>query len=195
VSKLRLAISPGSINGSQESIMKRQIAAIMILAVAVGSFAWAQPDPPFPRGGGMGWKWGSERGDMAERLDLTAEQQQKLRSLRSEFQRTLVRVQADLRLARIDMRDLMEAEKPDKASIAKKMKEISDTEYRQKSAWLDHYFSVRGLLTPDQLEKFRKMQRGMGPGFMRGGPPRGGEDDVMENYLEELYEVEPEKGE
>ena len=47
----------------------------------------------------------------------------------------------------------------DLARIEKKMKEVSDLQYQEKLAWLDHTFAVRAILTPEQIGVWKK---GMG---------------------------------
>jgi Spy/CpxP family protein refolding chaperone len=71
---------------------------------------------------------------------------------------------ADVRLARIDLGELMGSEKPDKSAIARKMKEVADLEYKIETAQLDHQFAIRGMLTEEQLKEFKQMHPRMGYG-------------------------------
>jgi Spy/CpxP family protein refolding chaperone len=110
---------------------------------------------PGLRGEGM-----RESGDLWERLSLTEDQESRMEKLRSDIQKAMVKQRADIRLARIELGDLMEADRPDKDLILKKMKEIADLELRAKTSMVDHQFEVRNLLTADQLKIWTEHHRG-----------------------------------
>ncbi len=100
-----------------------------------------------------------ERG--LERLNLTDEQKKETQKLRLDLQRKNIPIQSQIRLARLDIREQMSVDMPDKAKIEKLMKQVSDLQLQVKMNGLDHMFAVRNILTPEQLKDWHGM---MGPG-------------------------------
>ena len=128
---------------------------------------------------------------MMEKLKLSDQQQAQMRKLRLEFAKKEVQLHAKIQLARLDMRDLIGADQPDRSAIEKQVKEISDLQYQQKLDLIDHLFAVKAILTPDQVKiwkeqlkerhgMFREQRMGtrrrqgmMGEGMMGGGMMMG----------------------
>jgi Spy/CpxP family protein refolding chaperone len=115
-----------------------------------------------------------------ERIGVTPEQAAKIQSQESVFAQNRVRTRADLQAKQMELRELMTAEKPDRALIDKKMRELSDARLAAEKSQFDHQLTMRGALTPEQqkkLEEFRKEQRQLrqqtrpGAGFRRGPMP------------------------
>lgn len=100
-----------------------------------------------------------ERG--AERLNLTDEQKKEMQKFQIDLQKKNIPIQSQIRLAKLDIREQMIADKPDKAKIEKLMKQVSDLQLQVKMNGLDHMFAVRNILTPEQLKDWHGM---MGPG-------------------------------
>jgi protein CpxP len=98
---------------------------------------------------------------MEQMLNLTDEQEAKIEKLRGEMQRTMVQNRSKIQIARIDLRELMDADTPDRGAIEKKFKEISDIQIKQRMAMFDHHADIEKLLTPDQ-KKIWKEHRGEG---------------------------------
>ncbi len=145
--------------------MRTSMALLLALIIAGGATALAQPDPadhhgPPPQRG---------RREFMEKLGLNEKQKTDIAALRTEMEKSMVGIQAKIKIARIDMKNLASAESPDKASIEGKMKEISDLQFQAKKLTVDHIFAVYALLTPEQQKKFKDqlMKRlsggGMGP--------------------------------
>jgi Spy/CpxP family protein refolding chaperone len=141
------------------------------------------------RGGGMGRHGrGRERDfmlarfvsnpEIRERLGVTPEQAAKIRQQASDFRKAEIRSRADLGVKRIELRDLLSAENPDRAAIDKKLQEISAARLTQERTAIDFQLAMRTALTPEQREKLKKMReqfRGRGPGREGSRGPRGGE--------------------
>jgi len=163
--------------------------------------AWAMENPeaqfrgPMQRGRGFGPGpgMGMRRGmrgfgpggglmglgpEIQERLGLTPEQVKQLEQRRSEFAKSQIRSQADLRVKEMELGELLRADKADRVAIERKLKEVGDAQFAARKAGIDHMLGTRELLTPEQREKLRtlpqqlrreRMQQGDGPGF---GPGR-----------------------
>jgi Spy/CpxP family protein refolding chaperone len=113
------------------------------------------------------------RTNMMEKLNLTDQQKEGMQKLRIEMQKKNTPILSQIRLARLEIQQLMMAENPDKAKIEAQMKEISGLELKVKLNALDHQFAVRNLLTPEQRKIWKEGRRG---GFM------GGMEDQMRRF-------------
>lgn len=160
--------------------MRTSMALLLALTMAGGATALSQPDPadhhaPLPQRG---------RGEFMEKLGLNEKQKTDIAGLRTEMEKSLVGIQAKIKIARIDMKNLVAAESPDKASIEGKMKEISDLQYQAKKLTVDHLFAAYALLTPEQQKMFKgQLMKRLSGGGMRsmehrwGGNRRGMPDE------------------
>ena len=142
--------------------------------------------------GRHGWQ-GRERGSFGlerivdnptirERLGITAEQAAKIRQQTSEFRKTEIRNRAEASVKRIELHDLLSADKPDRAAIDKKLQEMSAARLAIEKARIDNQLAMRNALTPEQREKLKKMREEFwqhGPGHERMRGPRG-----MEHHQE-----------
>ena len=110
-----------------------------------------------------------------ERLGITPEQAQKIRSETLQFQENHIRNRADLQIKRLQLQNLMTADSPDRSAIDKQLQEISAARLTQTESDVNFYLDMRTALTPDQKLKLRQMRqdffrhRGFGPGGP-GGP-------------------------
>lgn len=118
---------------------------------------------------------------MKEALGLTDEQVIKIRDIFTEARKAGIKNGADLRVARIEMRELMRADKVDRAAVNAKIKQISALREKMMTEGVDTRLKVRGVLTPEQIKKAQALtfsRRGFGPrgtsGPGMGGGPRQG---------------------
>ncbi|HEY5614421.1 MAG TPA: Spy/CpxP family protein refolding chaperone [Bacteroidota bacterium] len=108
--------------------------------------------------------------DMMKRLNLSEEQQAQVGKLRTDFQKQQITIRAKVQLAQVELRELMRADKPDKAAIEKKIQETSQVQAQQRLARVNHLLAVRALLTPEQQKMARE---GMSERFREGLNKRG----------------------
>jgi Spy/CpxP family protein refolding chaperone len=114
---------------------------------------------------------------LRQRLGITAEQTAKIRQQTSAFRKTQIRNRADVEVKRVELRDLLSADQPDRVAIDKKLDEISASRLAQEKAAVDFRLSIRDVLTPDQRQKLEQMRHGVpehGPGPRRGRPGGSG---------------------
>ncbi len=145
------------------------------------------------RGGMRGREFGLGRllsdPDIRTQLGVSDEQAAKIRQQESDFRKTAIRSRADLQVKQIDLRDLMSADKPDRAAIDAKLQEISTARLAFEKSSVDYRLNSRDALTPAQRDKLRQIMRdrrgrggdggprgprgprGMGPGGQRGSAP------------------------
>jgi len=108
-------------------------------------------------GGGMegcGPGMGAGHGPMMLKgLDLTADQQKKVAVIHEKQARLMVQAQADIRIATMDMQQLMRAETPDKAKIDAQIDKLAQLRSGMQKSRTATLLEVRALLTPEQLKK------------------------------------------
>jgi Spy/CpxP family protein refolding chaperone len=109
-----------------------------------------------------------------QQVGISAEQAAKIRQQESDFRKTAIRDRADVQVKRIDLQDLLAADKPDRAAIDSKLQEISVAQLALEKAAVDQRLNMRDAITPAQREKLRQlMMNRRRPGG--GGPsPSGG---------------------
>jgi Spy/CpxP family protein refolding chaperone len=113
--------------------------------------------------------------DIRKQVGVTDDQFAKIRQQESDFRKTEIRNRADLQIKRIDLRDLLAADKPDRSAIDSKLQEISASQLALEKSAVDFRLDMRDAITPAQREKLRQLmrdhrQRGeAGPG-RPGGP-------------------------
>jgi Spy/CpxP family protein refolding chaperone len=106
-----------------------------------------------------------------EQLGVTADQAAKIRQQESDFRKTEIRGRADLEVKQIDLRDLLSADKPDRATIDAKLQEISAARLAFEKSAIDFRLNSRDSLTPAQREKLHQIMRDRHrPGGGAGGP-------------------------
>lgn len=135
--------------------MKHRIVAVLFLAaVATGMIFAQQPAVPAPDAPPV--KRGMHREAIMNELNLNDQQQSQIEKLRTPFQKAQEQLHSKVRLNRLDLRDLLNAEKIDRGAIEKNMKATSDLQYQLKIGALDHMLSVREILTPEQRKIWKK---------------------------------------
>ncbi len=141
--------------------MKRTLATLLFLGffIAGTGAAPAQPGPP-ARAGRPAVR-ALHRQALMEKLNLTDAQKKQLDAMRTEMQKKSVEVRGKIQLARIDLRDLMHADDPDRTAIRKKLDEIASLRTQQQLARIDHWFDVRKILTPEQQKIWKSDLRGL----------------------------------
>ena len=100
-----------------------------------------------------------------EELELTDEQVKSLKSIKMDFMKADIQKEADLKVADLELEELMSADKLDMATVEKMIKSIHSMKAEKKIAHLKAFEKAKGLLTPEQLKKkkehHQKMTKGM----------------------------------
>jgi Spy/CpxP family protein refolding chaperone len=112
-----------------------------------------------------------------QELGITAEQAAKIRQQDSDFRKERIRGRADLAVKRIDLQNLLAADKPDQAAIDSKLTEISAAQLVLEKSAVHYRLAMRDVITPAQREKLRQLikdRRSPGDGPGRQGPPGAG---------------------
>ncbi|MGD0965339.1 MAG: periplasmic heavy metal sensor [Candidatus Acidiferrales bacterium] len=117
--------------------------------------------------------------EVRQQIGVTADQAAKIRQQESDFRKAEIRNRADLEIKRMDLHDLLSADKPDRAAIDSKLQEISAAQLTLAKLGVDFHITMRDALTPAQrqkLEQWMKQSRQPESGNNAGRPrgPRGG---------------------
>lgn len=129
-------------------------------------------------GMGMGQGFGWHRGNgincpdpigMPEELNLTKEQVDKIKKLRSSSKKQNIPLKSDIELKDMELRDLMDAESPDKTAVAAKIKEIDALRTQIKINRMNARIDCRNVLTKEQKEKMEQWRGQKRMMFFDGG--------------------------
>lgn len=133
------------------------------------------------------------RGDFAAiraEIGLTDQQVAEIRKVHQQERKVAIRRNADLRVARMELDELLSAATLDEAAIAAKVKAIGELQSAAFKARTESRLAVRRLVTAEQYQKMQQVRhravrarharpgrRGM-PGEMAPppGPPGGGDE-------------------
>jgi Spy/CpxP family protein refolding chaperone len=136
--------------------MKRLLPATLFSMLIIFTLAFSQdPRPPRPEPG----RSPRPRADLRERLELvglTAEQRESMENLRTDMEKKIIPIRAQIEMKQIDMRTAMKADKPSEAAILKLAREIHDLEFQIKELEIKQKLAFHALLTSEQREKLRE---------------------------------------
>ena len=113
--------------------------------------ALSERRPVHARSGG-GWRRGRGIERMKERLGLSDEQTRQIRGILREARKTSIKIRADLRVARIELGELVIQEKVEKEKIDAKLGEIGQLRQHRLRLRTDVVLATRDLLTPEQMK-------------------------------------------
>jgi len=109
-------------------------------------------------GMGRGQWW--ENPEVAKNLGLTAEQTEKIDQLALKHRKDMVKLEADMKIARMEYQDIMEGNATD-SEIRKKSGEMKSLMNKLHDAKTEHLLELRKVLTADQQKKLKAEHRGM----------------------------------
>jgi Spy/CpxP family protein refolding chaperone len=122
-------------------------------------------DNPFEFGGDMLEMGMPGRGMLADELNLSKDQMDKIKKIRNTARKQNIPIKGDIELKRIELKELMDTDSPDKEKIAAKLKEIEALKTQSAIIRVNGMIDFKNILTKDQREKLEKMRmghRGMG---------------------------------
>jgi hypothetical protein len=112
-----------------------------------------------------------------EELGLSSGQVQTLEGLRAKFQKEAIRAEADLRVAEMDLSQLLSKEPADMTAVEAKIREIEKRRADLRVARVRAIESGRAVLSADQREKLRTLLAEQQPtmrAFPTSPPPPAG---------------------
>ncbi len=87
---------------------------------------------------------------------LTEDQQKQIKDLRTQIEKEILPLKSDLQVKSAELKQLLVAEKPDRAAINKKIDEIGSLRTQIQKKKVENQLKVRVLLTPEQRIMFDK---------------------------------------
>ena len=137
---------------------------LMMALVLVGTMTFAQRGPRDGGQRGDGRPDKANRGEMiAERLDLSTEQQDQIDVLRTAHLKVTADTKSQLDIKRTELEAAIKGDKP----VDKLIGEIGNLENKLLDARVKHRIAVRNVLTEEQKLKFDQFKGGQ-------GGPKGG---------------------
>ena len=126
--------------------------------------------------------FGLER--MAAQLDLTEKQQEKIKAARLENGKKMAQLRADLQVAQLELRSLMDADAPSASAVKAKVAAVNAARSKMMENRVNMQLVMKEILTPEQRKKMKQLRQrrpmegrrhGMrqGPCWGPGDGPRG----------------------
>ena len=138
--------------------MKRFISLMVVVLLALPTIALAGP----------GFRHGSKRGfkglnpvimkKVMKDAGCSEQQIRRIGILKDETERKTLDIKHEMEKARMDMKQLMQADNPNRAAIFKQIDKIGAIKLRLKKAWVWMILDVRKEVTPEQWEKLQLLK-------------------------------------
>ena len=106
---------------------------------------------------------------MADKIGLSEDQVNKITPIHREMEKKMIRYQADLKIAQIDLKAIMDVKDFDLEKADAQVKKIEDIRTAHHLDMLKTMKEVRSILTEEQ---FKKMKRMMAMKMQENKPPR-----------------------
>jgi Spy/CpxP family protein refolding chaperone len=146
------------------------VAAVALLAFSVPGPAFSQMKEMSMKGHGEGHGQMMEMGNMdkmgdmmgmciqhADKIGLTDDQILKMKPLHSEMQKKQARYNADLKIAKIELMDILEVKDFDLEKANAAVKKISEIKTAHHLEMLSAMKDMRKIITDEQFKKMKKM--------------------------------------
>jgi len=148
--------------------MRKQLLVLAGVAAVTGVALAAAPEKPEgPRGDRPRRPGMERRADIKEALGLTDAQAAELKKLHSEQEKKHIRTQADTRIARMELHELLMAPTVDEKAVRAKAKQLADLQAAASNDRVEGMLALRKVLNAEQAEKVMRFMH------HRGGPGRG----------------------
>lgn len=89
-------------------------------------------------------------------LELSQEQKEKIRSLSLEGKKEEIRLKSDLKISRLELRELMQQDELDKSRINRKIEEMGDLRTKLQKVKVERKMELREILSKEQLQILRE---------------------------------------
>jgi Spy/CpxP family protein refolding chaperone len=145
------------------------VATVVMMAFSVPVTAFSQMDMPMHEhmeghGAMMGLEHMEKMGDMmdmcdehAAKMGLSDAQTTKMKPIHHEMQKKQVRFQADVKIAELELMEIMEVKNFDLEKANAAIKKITEIKTAQNLEMVKTMKEVRAILTDEQFNKMKKM--------------------------------------
>jgi Spy/CpxP family protein refolding chaperone len=170
---LRIVKLHFNISNKEEKIMKKILISLLLTVVfAVPAFSQMKDMSMKEHGEGQGkmMQMGNmdKMGDMmsmcmahADKMGLTDDQMMKMKPIHREMQKKQARFKADLKIAQIDLMEIMEVKNFDLEKAGAAVKKIGDIKTAHHLEMLKAMKEMHAILTDEQFKKMKKMMMSM----------------------------------
>ena len=135
---------------------KLNIIFIFLLVCLCVNFATAQDEPPENADGQFEQQ---NRPNLLRELGLTQDQVRQIRQIRQDSRENMRAAQQRVNLARRSLDEAIYADNSDDATVQTKLREFQDAQAEIAKLRALNEFSIRKILTPEQLVRFREMRQ------------------------------------
>ena len=104
-------------------------------------------------------------GPRFEALDLTQDQKDQIRSLRTDTEKKMIQLRADAEVARLELRELLHEKNPIQKSANQAVDKVAAAQSKVMKNRIQQKLFLNKILTDEQLQKLEKMTKGQ----RRGG--------------------------
>ena len=129
------------------------------LLLLISTSAWSQEghDGDYKEPGGAPHGMSMTASSLKQRLGLSDDQAGKLRKLRGDYLKSTILQTANVRVAELELNDLLDESKLSKAKIEKKVKEMESIRAELTLTRVRFLLKAADFMTPEQFDKFRAM--------------------------------------
>ncbi len=138
---------------------KNLILPLLILSLSLPAFA--------QRGSG-GDGSGPGKANQFQDLELTSEQEDQMQQLRYDFEKQKIKLEANLKTERLELKKLKQANDPNKKKIHTQIEKVGEQRIAMEKAQTDHHLEIRKVLTEDQYKIFKKKMKAKAGGKGHG---------------------------
>lgn len=131
--------------GISKKLISISLASALISYPALAEEDRKLPRPPVESSGSLIINWSL--------LNLSPSQRERIRVLRVDFQKTSVKLKAEMDLKQLDIEKLLIAPNSEPNEIRKLLKERLAIEAKLRTEALDNFLSIKSLLSTDQLTR------------------------------------------
>ena len=123
---------------------------------------------------------------------LTEDQQKQIKDLKTQVEKEILPLKSELQVKSAELKQLLVAEKSDKAAINKKIDEIGSLRAQIQKKRIENQLKVRDLLTPEQRVMFdKRILAGRKQFRNRNFPMRGKRLHQMRKFRGRRYSLPP----
>jgi len=126
-------------------------AGVAVAAAALTGAVLSAEEPRRPRRAGLD--------ALQAEIGLSEEQVAGIQRIRIEERKDAIRRNAHMRVARMELEQLLDATTPDESAIAAKVKAISGLQAEALKARTESRLAIRRLVTPEQYQKMKQTRR------------------------------------
>jgi Spy/CpxP family protein refolding chaperone len=136
----------------------RRTVVLGVALLSLGSVAlvWAQPQ--------------RDRDRIHQKLDLTDQQREELKALHFNTARGQIKMRADLKIARLELKEILTRAEPNRKEVDQKLDQIAKIQTDLRKSQIDRKLAIREILDEEQLAKLRELKRDREMWHRKGKP-------------------------